>query len=137
MSFSDDATRLYREILKPAIESAGLICQRADEISSADAIADDIRRAINESDLIVAEISGLNPNVMHEIGLAQSLEKPTILVCRNDYKENEIPSNIRHIRRITYPNDAGGGPVLGRQLQQTLQAIASAINGAKESGPAA
>jgi len=127
MAFTEDTARLYHEILKPAINEAGVACQRADEISSAEPIADDIRHAIERSHLVVAEISGLNPNVMHEIGLAQSLNKPTILICGDHYKESEIPSNIRHIRRIMYPNDAGGGPILRRQLLQTLETILLSI----------
>jgi hypothetical protein len=100
-----------------------MTCRRADEISSADIITDDIKRLISECKLVIAEISGFNPNVMHEIGLAQSLDKPTILICKDSFRESQIPSNIRHIRRIMYRNDAGGGPALHRQLTQTLESI--------------
>jgi Zn-dependent peptidase ImmA (M78 family) len=122
MAFSPEMNRLYCEILKPAIESLGLSCLRADEISSVAPIATDIERAINNCDAVIAEISGFNPNVMHEIGLAQS-KKPTIIICRNGYTDDKIPSNIRHIRRIIYSNDVAGGPELYRQLEQTLLQI--------------
>jgi Zn-dependent peptidase ImmA (M78 family) len=125
MPFNPEMTCLYLEVLKPTIEGMGMSSQRADEISSAETIADDIRRAINDSKLMIADISNFNPNVMHEIGLAQSINKPTIIICRNGYREEQIPSNIRHIRRIIYPNHAGGGPVLRRQLEQTLEFILS------------
>jgi hypothetical protein len=120
MAFNPVMDRLYSEICKPTIESVGLSCLRADEIPSVDAISLDIRRAIDECTLVVAEISDFNPNVMLEIGLAQSIDKPTILICRSGYREDQIPSNIRHIRRITYPNDAGGGPILRRNLEEIL-----------------
>lgn len=127
MAFTDEMTRLYHEILKPAIEASGSKCVRADEISSADSIPSDIQNAIGDSDLIVAEITNFNPNVMHEIGLAQSANKPTVLVCRSGYREDQIPSNVRHIRRLMYPNDAGGGPVLRRQLEQTLEFLVGCL----------
>lgn len=122
MVFSPEMNRLYLEILKPAIESVGLICLRADEIPSVNLIATDIERAVNDCAAVVAEISGFNPNVMHEIGLAQS-KKPIVIICRSGYREDKIPSNIRHLRRIMYSNDVAGGPELRRQLDQTLRQI--------------
>lgn len=124
IAFSPEMNRLYLEILKPTIESLGLICLRADEIPSVDPIAADIERAVNECAAVVAEISGFNPNVMHEIGLAQS-KKPIVIICRSGYREDKIPSNIRHLRRIMYSNDVAGGPELRRQLDQTLRQIFS------------
>ena len=124
MSFgSTDMTRLYQEIIRPSIQDTGLTCIRADEIPSVELFTKDIQRAISNSAIVIAEISGFNPNVMLEIGLAQSLEKPTVLICREGYREDQIPSNIRAIRRIMYPNDAGGGSILRRQLTQILLSI--------------
>jgi hypothetical protein len=120
MEYSQEMDRLYSEIFKPTIKSLGLIPLRADEITSTDSIFSDIRRAVDACAVVIAEISGFNPNVMHEIGLAQSIDKPTIIVCRCGYDENQIPSNIRHLRRIMYPNDAGGGPILQRRLEELL-----------------
>jgi Zn-dependent peptidase ImmA (M78 family) len=123
MAFATEMDRLYQEVIRPSIEDAGVTCIRADEISSVELVTQDIRRTILDSTLMIAEISGFNPNVMHEIGLAHSLEKPTILICRQGYSEDQIPSNIRPIRRIMYPNDASGGPILRRHLTQTILSI--------------
>ena len=120
MAYSPVMNRLYAEIFKPTIESLGMQALRADEIASVEPISLDIRRSIDDADLVIAEITDFNPNVMHEIGLAQSIDKPTIIICRMGYREDQIPSNIRHIRRIMYPNDAGGGPILRRHLQEIL-----------------
>lgn len=123
MAYTEKINRLYAEILKPTIEKTGLICVRADEILGVTSIADDIQHAIGESQIVIAEISEFNPNVMHEIGFAQSLEKPTIILCQDTYREYEIPSNIRHIRRIMYGSDVGSGPLLSRRLSETLETI--------------
>jgi hypothetical protein len=123
MEFSVEMDRLYSEIIKPAIEESGFLCKRGDEIHDASFLAADIRKTIAKTDLLIAEISGSNPNVMHEIGLAQSLEKHIILICKDGYSDEEIPFNIRHIHRICYPNDAGGGPLLRRLLVQKLAQV--------------
>jgi hypothetical protein len=128
MKFDADMDRLYRDVLKPAIEAAKIRCHRADEVSTTSSIAENIKRLIKESHLVVAEISGNNPNVIHEIGFAQALEKPTILICSDSCKEDDIPFNIRHISRIEYRNNAGGGPTLARELTRTLRAIVDLLD---------
>lgn len=124
MAFSPERmTRLYLEIIRPAVEACGLTCLRADEISSIDTIVNDIRRAIDECEMVVAEISESNLNVMHEIGLAQSIDKPVIVICRSGIP---VPSNISALRRIVYSNDAGGGPKLRRDLEATIRLLCGA-----------
>jgi len=127
MAYTYEMNRLYTEIFKPTIKSLGFTSLRADEIASAESVPADIRRAVESCTLVIAEISEFNPNVMHEIGLAQSIDKPTIIVCRSGYGEDQIPSNIRHIRRIMYPNDAGGGPILQRQLEEILGLLSKCL----------
>lgn len=127
MAYTQEMNRLYSEILKPTIETLGLISLRADEIASVDFISADIRRTVDLCALVIAEISDFNPNVMHEIGLAQSIDKPTIIICRSGYREDQIPSNIRHFRRIMYPNDAGGGPILRRYLRELLALMSTCL----------
>lgn len=129
IEFNEEKDRLYREILKPAVEAAGMVCRRGDEGFADAVVMDDIQRLISESDIFIAEISDFNPNVMHEIGLAESTHKPIIYICRSGYSDDQIPFNIRHKRRITYRNEAGGGPVLGRQLTQMLQDILARLLG--------
>ena len=126
MAYSPDhMTRLYHEIIRPAVEAAGLTCLRADEISSVDTIINDIRRAIDQCELVIAEISQSNLNVVHEIGLAQSIDKPVIIICNSTCNDDQVPSNIRSLRRIIYSNDAGGGPMLRRDLEQAIKVIVS------------
>ena len=120
MAFTPEMNRLYLEILKPTIESVGLTCTRGDEIPSINIVATDIERALDACTILVAEISTFNPNVMHEIGLAQRA-KPVILICRSGYRDDEIPFNIRHLRRLVYENDAAGGLELRRKLDTTLR----------------
>jgi hypothetical protein len=127
LSSNEQKDRLYYEVLKPIIETAGMSCLRGDEPRGHGTIVDQIQQLIVESDVFVAEISDFNPNVMHEIGLAESLAKPIIYICRHGYNDEQIPFNIRHKRRITYPNGAGGGPMLGRLLSQMLEEICASL----------
>lgn len=55
-----------------------------------------------DSDIVVGIMSGLNPNVMFELGLRLSQRKPTIII--NDDK-TEAPFDVNGFEFISYPRD--------------------------------
>lgn len=59
-----------------------------------------IRIQIREADVIIADITGRNPNVFYELGLAHAQDKPVILITQDSIQE--IPSDIRHFEFIKY-----------------------------------
>ncbi len=126
MPFTDELTQIYNAFIKPTIEDAafGLICRRADDIKSNKAIIQDIWKSICEARLIVADLSGLNPNVMYELGIAHTLGKETVLIYQRG-REVKFPFDLSHIRRIEYDNNALGGKQLEGEFRETLAAILS------------
>jgi hypothetical protein len=106
----------YELVIKPAIEKAGLVCVRGDEIYSRQAIVEDIWVSIRKARLVVAELSGRDPNVMYEIGLAHAIGKPIILITRN---EEDVPFDLRSLRYVYYDiNHPKWGDLLGSKLTQ-------------------
>jgi nucleoside 2-deoxyribosyltransferase len=77
------------------VEEAGLVCVRGDEIYTRQAVIQDIWHSIRKARLVVAELSGRNPNVMYEIGLAHAIGKPIILLNRD---EEDGPFDLRTLR---------------------------------------
>ncbi len=57
------------------------------------------------SDIVIADISGNNPNVMYELGLRHAQIKPTIIVKRKNMSTN-IPFDITTIRIISIDMDS-------------------------------
>jgi len=49
---------------------------------SEDRIVDNFYKEIEKADLVIADISGQNPNVLFELGIAKSLKKPVILIAQ-------------------------------------------------------
>jgi nucleoside 2-deoxyribosyltransferase len=39
-------------------------------------VIDDVKAAIAKADLVIADLSGQNPNVFYEVGIAHTLGKP-------------------------------------------------------------
>ena len=55
------------------------------------------------SDIIIADCSGKNANVMYELGIAHSTRKDVILITKDDIKD--APTDIRHYEFIKYALD--------------------------------
>lgn len=91
--------------LKRATVGAGLRCTRADEIWNNHAIMADVISLIWRSRVVIADLSGRNPNVFYEVGIANTLGRDVILVCQ-DLKD--IPFDLTGLRAVHYyPNDQG------------------------------
>ena len=119
---------ITRTIYEPAIRKAGLTPVRADaEIFATGKIMDQIWDGINAAKVLVAEMTTRNPNVFYELGLAHALNKPVVLVSRN---EEDVPFDLQHIRVIYYDvNDPFWGQKL---LDKVAENIISAIKNPEE-----
>ena len=128
MPFTDELTQIYNTFIKPTVEDPkfGLVCRRADDVKSNRAIIQDIWKSVCEARLIIADLSGLNPNVMYELGMAHTLGKETILIYQRG-GEIKFPFDLSHIRRIEYDNNAVGGQKLRDELAGTIQAVLAPV----------
>lgn len=100
MPFAKPIGDYYEKVYQVAIKNSGLQPVRADsEIFGAGKIIDQIWSGINQAKVLIADLTGRNPNVFYELGLAHALGKPVVLVCSN---ENDVPFDLKHIRVIYY-----------------------------------
>lgn len=119
MPFGGRFDDCYKRILKPAVESVGLKCKRADEIYGTRRIITDIWDSIWRAKIIIADLTKKNPNVNYELGLCHALGVPTVLITQI---EKHVPSDYRDHRYIHYkPKEAGWERKLKRQLRQTVE----------------
>src|SRR2546430_8290885 len=76
MDFGPGFTPVYEEILAPAIVDCGMRPVRGDTFpSSADDVVDEIVSLIQAARVVLVDITGSNPNVMIELGIAHALKK--------------------------------------------------------------
>lgn len=99
MPFADEFSDVYKYLISDALESAGYSVKRADDIKSQNNIIGDIVEGIVKSDLIVADLTGENPNVYYELGLAHALNKKVILLTQ---EIDDLPFDLRSYRVISY-----------------------------------
>lgn len=73
-------TKVYEQIIIPAVKEAGYIPYRVDENNICDSIICKIFRAIQECPMAICDLSNRNPNVLYELGLRQAYDKPVVLI---------------------------------------------------------
>ncbi|MFJ5468424.1 response regulator [Pectobacterium carotovorum] len=95
-------TRVYNHLIKPACEAAGFDATRADDSKSSHMIVVDILKKIVESDIVICDLSGKNPNVLYELGLRQAFNKKTVLI-KDDKTDNIF--DVQSFRYIQYDSN--------------------------------
>jgi len=76
---------------------------------------------VRKDDIIVADISILNPNVFYELGLAHAVAKPAILVAESI---DDIPFDLRALRVIIYnKNEHDWGVLLQAKIETAIKEV--------------
>lgn len=100
--YPEEHWRRVRNILQRAVERAGLRPQLVWQNAEIDVIQSAILQNLYENDVVVCDVSGLNPNVMLETGLRLSTRRPTIIVTD---KVKPPPFDISTIGYLDYQRD--------------------------------
>jgi tetratricopeptide (TPR) repeat protein len=85
----------YRNMIKPAVVQCGLECVRADEIPHSGVIDLQMYRELLTADVVIADISTVNPNAIYELGIRHALRPwTTVVICEAELK---YPFDLGHI----------------------------------------
>ncbi|MGW0947901.1 hypothetical protein ACWD4O_35855 [Streptomyces sp. NPDC002623] len=109
---------IFEQVIAPACEKYGITAVRADGIAHAGDINEQICRHVVESDLVVADVSGGNPNVMYELGLRHITGKPTIHIG----EAGQLPFDIASIRTIRYQRTRSHLAGACKEIESALEA---------------
>ncbi len=99
MPFSDEFSDVYTIGIKEACVAAGAYCERVDEQIFIETMLQRIYNQIAKADLIIADMTGRNPNVFYEVGYAHAIGKRTILLTKTS---EDIPFDLKHFAHIVY-----------------------------------
>jgi hypothetical protein len=118
MPFDPIFNGVWEHVLRPTVTAVGDECKRADDFFSLGPIMNDVLKSIREADYLIADLTGKNPNVFYELGIAHALDKPVILLTQ---QLNDVPIDLRHLRLIAYEDSAGGAAKLMATLKRFIQ----------------
>lgn len=128
-----DFDRVLGELIRPAIEQAGLECLHAADFTGT-LIHKEIARAVIAADVLLADVSGGNPNVLYELGIRHALRRGATLLLSH----TRLPSNIAQIWALTYRIDGDGRPdaaSLAAARDELARALADKASGTSNDSP--
>lgn len=119
MPFALEFGDIYEYGIKGAAQDAGAYAERIDEQMFVEGILDRIFNQISKANVVVADMTGRNPNVFYEVGYAHALNKVVVLLTQS---ADDIPFDLKHRPHIVY----GGKitelrPKLARRLTWAIE----------------
>lgn len=115
------ADQIFKYIIAPVCEETGFEPIRVDKLNQPDSITQTIIDYLLKSELVIADITGYNPNAFYEMGYRASTGKPIIhLKCKNE----GIPFDIAGIRAFDYDlSDLDSVEEIKSRLIKTIGAL--------------
>jgi len=124
MPFGGWFDEYYERVYRSAIEDAGLVATRADDVFTPGSIIDQIVSGIRSARMLLADLTGRNPNVFYELGLAHAIAKPVILITD---AIDDVPFDLRALRVLAYDrNDPGWGSRLRHDITRAIGEVGRA-----------
>ena len=120
-------TRVCQE-LRTHLQLDGFECVRSDSIASAGVIHPEIWHHLKRADVIVADVSGQNGNVLLELGVAAAWRrKEQVIILREESSDEKHLFDINPARHIEYTRTSSGFALLQQKLTGVmLEAVTAA-----------
>jgi len=104
-----DLNQTYTKLIKPVFDELGIKCQRACDMNVSGSIDQVMIKAINESDIVICDITCLNANALWELGVRHALKKQhTILISDFAHLSPVPPFDVSHHTIYGYEHSPEG-----------------------------
>jgi hypothetical protein len=101
----EQAIEIVEKVIEPACAQHGISDPiRSDRISQPGEIPEQIFEWLRTADIVIADLTDANPNVMYELGLRHTIDKCTLSIG----ERNRLPFDVSVIRTVVFRRTAHG-----------------------------
>jgi hypothetical protein len=112
----EESIEVFEKVIVPACAEHSIEPIRADQIAVSGEITEQVFRHLFEDDVVIADVSNGNPNVMYELGLRHTRELLTIQI--GEY--GQLPFDLKAVRTIAFSRSERGLIDARKQLSRAL-----------------
>jgi hypothetical protein len=120
MPYEDEMQDVYEFGICDPVNAAGCLCERCDRSAYTGEVLERIKNRISSATVVVADLTGANPNVYLEVGYAWGQGVPTVLIARVG---QELLFDVRSHRCCYYKSISD----LKRQLTDLLPVLTADV----------
>lgn len=108
-------------VIKPAVEPLGYQVLRSDDVADPGLIVQQIVNTVVTAELVIADLTDLNPNVLYELAVRHETGRPVITIAESDTK---LPFDVNQVRTIFFNHtNLRSADECKQRIQEQLQAI--------------
>lgn len=120
MPFDPSFDAVFELLIKPPLEQAGFEVTRADLSNNQTQILRDIVTMLARADLVLADVTDLNGNVMYELGLAHAMGKRTVMLTQSIA---QLPFDLHSYRANEYSTHFSEASKLKEKLEDIAKGV--------------
>ena len=118
-------TEIYEEYLKKPLVKKGYDVNRTgdlfagspEDLQGSIKGFSDILNAVSTADIVIADLTGRDPNVFYILGRAHQQNKIVIQIAQN---ANDVPADFKQFSTIIYQDSTEGYKTLKNQIEQQI-----------------
>jgi hypothetical protein len=116
----DRADEVFSYLIGPVCEELGYKPVRVDQVDAVDNINETIINYLKTAPMVVADMTGHNPNAFYELGFRQALELPLVPIIQIG---NKLPFDVISQRTVFYNLSVGKIEQSKRELKAKMKSF--------------